>query len=1055
VRAEPAAPPVVAVVVACRPGAWFEEVLASFASQDYPDLSVLVATVGEDAATARRVASALPDAHLAQLPEGTGFAAAANAAMALVSGVAHALICHDDVALAPDAVRELVGEAYRANAGLVCPKYVLWQEPDRILSVGMGADHLGGAYSFASPGELDQGQHDAPREVFVAPGGAVLARTDLWEALGGFDPAIGEPGEDTELSWRAQLAGARVVVAPRAVARHLEATKNGLREGAPPWGLLFARREQHRFRMLWTCYSAKALAAVAPAALLSSLAETVWALVSLRRRRELVVPAVAFLRSFQRPRELWSSRKRAQRLRRVNDVALFHRHRRGGVRLKALVTGRLDKGHELAWAAARAPLSWRWAAGAFAILALVLAVGSRHLLSGALPLVGQLPASGGGPGQWLSEWWSGSPSGVLSGPSWSPPGLLVMSLAGLVSLGSASTAVHLVVLGPLLFGPLGAYVGTREVGSRWGRLAATVLYAALPVAYNALSQGDLAGLVAYGAGPWLVSGFWRLVARVEEHGWSPCWRRFVALGLGLAVAASLAPALLAVMVLAGLSFSAASALSGGSLRVVDLAPVAVSLAVSAIAFVALAPWSFAALLSWPRLVSPLPGFGISFASSLRLEAGPYGGGALGWAPLAAAATALLIGRSWRLAWAGRLWLLALASMALAWAGSHGWLEVPSAGVLLSVAGAALAFSVALGAASVESDLARYRFGWRQFAPPLGAAAVVLAAVPLLSWAGGGQWDMPSSGVEEAYAFPAPSQSGSYRVLWVGPARSLPLLPAAPLEAAATGGQVVSYGASVDGLPSAGQLWASGEGPAAPAMGRDLSWAEEGEVSLLGHLLAPLSVRYIAVPAGPATGGLVAALSRQVDLVPVGVDPAYEVFENSAWLPAFSLVSQHGAAELARALAAPSLPTASYGLERLRLHAAPVVVAGAGGSTMAVPVDRVDGAKLALFASVPPGSWQAASSETRLALEAAGDIGSLWLLPPGARSVVLERRGAGGLHLVLVLWLVAWAGALAAAVVTLGGRLKGRVAERAFDFAEPSADVLAPPWDEAFEEDKVG
>ncbi len=74
----------------------------------------------------------------------------------------------------------------------------------------------------SSPIEIDHGQHDAVRDVFVAPGGASLIRADLFEELGGFDPAIVAMGEDLDLSWRAQVVGARIIVAPDARVRHLE-----------------------------------------------------------------------------------------------------------------------------------------------------------------------------------------------------------------------------------------------------------------------------------------------------------------------------------------------------------------------------------------------------------------------------------------------------------------------------------------------------------------------------------------------------------------------------------------------------------------------------------------------------------------------------------------------------------------------------------------------------------------------------------------------------------------------------------------------------------------
>ena len=49
----------------------------------------------------------------------------------------------------------LLEEAYRSNAGLTCPKFVMWDAPDRLASVGMGADRLGVVHQLVEPGELD------------------------------------------------------------------------------------------------------------------------------------------------------------------------------------------------------------------------------------------------------------------------------------------------------------------------------------------------------------------------------------------------------------------------------------------------------------------------------------------------------------------------------------------------------------------------------------------------------------------------------------------------------------------------------------------------------------------------------------------------------------------------------------------------------------------------------------------------------------------------------------------------------------------------------------
>ncbi len=123
------APPVVAVVVAHDPGPWFEETLASLASQDYAELSVLVLDSGSGEDLTARVAAVLPTAFVRRFEENRGFGATVNEVRTMVDGADYFLFCHDDVALFPDAVHLMVEEAFRSNAGIVSPKVVSWDDP--------------------------------------------------------------------------------------------------------------------------------------------------------------------------------------------------------------------------------------------------------------------------------------------------------------------------------------------------------------------------------------------------------------------------------------------------------------------------------------------------------------------------------------------------------------------------------------------------------------------------------------------------------------------------------------------------------------------------------------------------------------------------------------------------------------------------------------------------------------------------------------------------------------------------------------------------------------
>src|SRR5579875_2123431 len=1148
------APAVVAVVVASDPGDWLDEALGSLAAQDYPNFSVLVADVGvghgpAGPALAERVAAVLPEAHLARLAPGTGFAQAANQALEMVRGASHVLLCHDDVAFEPSALRLLVEEAYRSNAGLVCPKVVMWDAPDRLLSVGMGADRLGVVHQLVQRGELDQGQHDGVREVFVAPSGATLVRRDLWLALGGFDPKAAEPGEDLDLCWRAQVAGARV--------GHLEASWRGLRPAPRAGGGGTVRhrrlgplagrrqREQHRLRTLWTCYSARALVLVAPVVLAFALAEATWALLgrgwgraaldqgrglerAAWRCRAAWAPLAALAGSLRAPRELRAARRRAQGLRQASDLDLWRSQRRGSARLRAVLRLRLEhdpgrslpswatsgqgrsprhhdvahqrhlgrlpasNGHGPAEAAAPASLAsragyldWRVGAGVAAVLATLLLVGSRNLLSGPLPLVGQLPSSVGGVGGWWHGWWAGTGPDALVATAVGPPALAFMALLGTLLGGSASLAVHVLVLAPLVTGPLGTYVVARGFGSRRGALAATVVYTVVPVPYNALAQGHWPGLVAYGAVPWILGGLVALSGQEPQPALPgrAAVARLVALGLVVAVAVAFVPSMVALVPVLGLALWAGSRLAGRGHPGARFFLVAV--AATAIAWVALLPWSARLLGPWPAFAGTGggPGTSLGVGQVLRLQSGPFGAGLLAWAVVVAAGLPLALGRSWRLAWAVRLWSVALAGMGLAWAGSRGWLPAPAPEVLLAPAAAALALAVGVGGAAVESDLPAYRFGWRQLVPALGALAVLAAALPLFSWSASGQWGLPASGAEAAFAFPPPASGGAgpgapagslgapngyYRALWVGPPALLPMAPQGRL------GAVLAFATSSDGLPAAAGLWPPGAGGEALVLARDLDWAAQGATTSLGRLLAPLAVRYVVVPAGPATGAVEAALGAQTDLVPVGTDPAYHVFQNSDWAPwlwvapgrspgALAARSQTwaGASQLERLGLSGVVPLVA---SRARLLA-PLgrLPAGSGrpvalGPVTGTPDSLEAGLDLPsggmLYAASPVGTLQLRVNGHRVPARAGFGWASAWRLPAGRDALQLRATGTTGRHLVGTVMAVAWVLAVWALVSRAGRRLHPHLHREAVDLAPgggPGGGLdWAAGWDEEVE-----
>jgi GT2 family glycosyltransferase len=904
--AEPV-PPVVAVVVTHDPGDWFEDVLAGLAAQDYPMLSVLVIDAGSAEDPTDRVAAVLPDAHVHRLGANPGFGAAANEVIPIVHGAAFHLLCHDDVALQPGAVRELVLEAFRSNAGIVGPKLVMWDEPGRLLQVGMSIDKTGHEIPLAERGELDQEQHDAIADVFCIPGGATLVRADLFEALGGFDPAITYLGEDLDLCWRAHLAGARVLVVPSAVARHREAL--GERGPAPAERRRLAFR--HRYRLILTNYSRGHRWRVVPQVAVLSVLEVIYATIAGRRR--LASDIVAAWRWARSPDAgVAAARARVEAMRSVPDAELRRLQTRGFARLALFVRGQLGRSSddrvnvftrsagEVAGSMRRGPL--RATVIAWVAIVVVVLFGSRHHLSAPVPLLIDLPQLPGRPGPLLAEWLSGWRGAGLGSRAPQPTSYGLLGLGSTLLLGSTVLLGRLLSVAPLLIGPVGAARLVAPAGSARAPWIAAVTYAVIPLPYGAMANGHWGGLVVWAATPWIVRALARATGSPPFGGeWSrqPLWRAGLSLGIGTAVVAAVEP--LAALLPLGLALLlatggvlAGSARGTGRVGRFGHGPVSVALVALGVTLVLHLPWLLELVgpdSTWAAIGGVIEGApALSMAEIARFNTGPIGSGVLGFAFLVSGLLPLLIGQGWRLGWAVRAWVLVAGGWLLAVvAGMESFpLALGPVELLLAPAACGLALATALGMVAFEQDLRGYRFGWRQVASLASVVAVALGAVPVVVASAAGDWDSPRRNVGSVLGFLDSEQqeAGPFRTLWIGDPEVLPL----------SGWELsdgVSWGLTDRGYPNATDRWSGSPRGGTGVVQEAVETARQRETARLGALLAPAGVRYIVFveadrplvsPTRPMPTDLVGAMEEQLDLAELEVDASVRVFRNTAWVP---------------------------------------------------------------------------------------------------------------------------------------------------------------------------
>ncbi|HSL75148.1 MAG TPA: glycosyltransferase [Ilumatobacteraceae bacterium] len=915
------APPVVAVVVVHDPGPWFETTLAALAAQDYPNLRVLFlvapGAVPVDEVQ-ERISAVVPAAFVRPLAANVGFGPSANEVLRLVEGDNGLfLICHDDVAPDPGALRVLVEELYRSNAGAVGPKLVEWDEPRVLQSVGLSMDRFGEIDPVVEPGEVDQEQHDGVRDVFVLPSAYLLVRADLFRELGGFDPAIDYHGEDIELCWRIHHSGARVIVAPSARVRHLGA----LRDRRPdlPHGRLRAR---HRMRSVATLTGA------------SRLPVRVLELVVLTLTELLIGPFTgrfgqawkslgALVGLLPRTPAIIARRRQVKPGRLVPEREVYSLQERGSARLNSYVRSRETTTYVGSGVEVR---RWRpsTTAPVLAWIAVIIAVvvGGRSFFDGGIPAVGEFLPFPASPANLLETFMSGwNPSGS-GATSPNPTGwaiLVALSTTTLFHMGLLHT---LFVLGLILVGVAGTWKLAGLFPSTRAQVGALVVYAATPLVSGAMSSGRLTVLVVYAAVPWIVHLLRRAVGistadpllsaadtvdGVVALDTIERVRRAVLAGLVVAVAASFAPVVIPLAFVIGLVLAVSTLAAGGPWTTAAWFAVT-STAATAVGALLNLPWLFS--WSWAQLVGAppvgAPGLGLRALASFEIGRTDFAGLSLAlYLPVLAA---LLLAKAWRLTWAVRAGFLVVTFGALAVLGDRGSLPVdaPQAGVLLVPVALGVAISAAAALAAFDLDVRGGSFGWQQPLGILASMAVVVGIVPGLMAVADGAFGVPSTPLARLVdaSLPDADETGDYNVLLVGDARLLPV-PATEYR------DGVSWAIIDDGELDARDRWAPPTNEASTLVTTALDEMASASTLRAGRLLAPLGVRFIVVPEFdgvsstvndplPLPTGLVESLEEQLDLVArIPRLATLEVFENRAWLPTSALL-QGAAAESSEA-----------------------------------------------------------------------------------------------------------------------------------------------------------
>ena len=686
-------PPTVGAVLVAHDGAtWLPKVLESFAALEHAPTAwrvVDVASTDDGADLLRRSFGA---DRIQYAPSGTGFGAAAQLGIDALPPTDWIWLLHDDAAVEPDALAGLLDVATSADdIAVVGPKIREWPSLRRLVEVGLTITSTGARETGLETGEPDAGQHDWPRDVLAVNTAGMLVRRDVWEELGGLDPALPLHFDDVDLGWRVARAGYRTRTAPGSVLFHAEASRRRIRRRVagdrPTWD---ARRAA-MFTVLANT-SGPRFAWASVRLFIGSLLRFLG--FALSKDPESAGDELLALRAvYVHPLDLLAARRARRDVSRRTQREVQHlfppfwlpyRHGWDTLRstINALVrpetvesTGRrstlgsgdpddtdeLDDG----------PPLWRRRPWLVAVLALLVVsvVASRDLWTGPAGsslLGGALPPAPEDAGDWWGLVLSGGHDVGLGSTTFGPvyAGLLAAAATPVWFAPGVVVTVLMVFAVPLA--ALTAHrLGRILTPHRAQRIVWALTYALTVAGVGAIGQGRIGAVVGLIVLPIVVNTALQLLER-------PGWQLALRLGIWVGVAAAFAPVLLPICLV---GFALLAVVERGILRPLGMATIT--------ALVLLGPWvvqrALHPLRTWWEAGYPVPGQGTGVDEALGLLLGRAGGP--GQAPallglgLVVLALAALVPRRTRTA-VQLCWFVALVGLGFAAVGSVVGISVP-------------------------------------------------------------------------------------------------------------------------------------------------------------------------------------------------------------------------------------------------------------------------------------------------------------------------------------------------------------------------------------------
>lgn len=192
-----------------------------------PGARIVVADNGSADDSVARVRSFFPVVEIIELGENFGFAGGYNRALAQIDAD-YFILLNSDVEVTPHWISPMLALMESNEQAVACqPKVLSYNEKGRFEYAGAAGgfiDRYGYPYCrgrLFDTVEEDKGQYDTPCRLFWATGAALMVRSSVFKAIGGFDDSFFAHMEEIDLCWRMLARGGQIVAVPDSKIYHV------------------------------------------------------------------------------------------------------------------------------------------------------------------------------------------------------------------------------------------------------------------------------------------------------------------------------------------------------------------------------------------------------------------------------------------------------------------------------------------------------------------------------------------------------------------------------------------------------------------------------------------------------------------------------------------------------------------------------------------------------------------------------------------------------------------------------------------------------------------